>query len=168
MIDGTSAASPDWRTYLAQVGPRLILFARQWLPDTADAEDAVQEAFLRFWRKHQQPDERHTGLLFAAVRHSALDHLRAERRRKNREASSAKSSDQIVWFTPASDDGAALQTAVQGLAAEQREVLVLKIWGELTFVQIAEALGASPNTVASRYRYAINSLRKSLSPVRHE
>lgn len=168
-------ANSDWRAFFAHVGPRLILFARQWLPDTADAEDAVQEAFIRFWRKYRNPDEQHTGLLFAAVRHSALDHLRAENRRKRREAVSAElapiematlTSNQ--WFTSANDSGQALEVALQRLAAEQREVLVLKIWGDLTFAQIGDVVGSSPHTAASRYRYAINALRKFLRPIYHE
>ena len=168
MMNHATTASTDWRTYFVRVGPRLVLFARQWLPDPADAEDAVQEAFIRFWRKHSQPDEQHTGLLFAAVRHAALDHLRAERRRRVRETASAQQPTNDAWFAPAvGDEGPAIQTALQELAAEQREVLVLKIWGELTFAQISEALGASPNTVASRYRYAINHLRKTFRSVCH-
>jgi len=39
---------------------------------------------------------------------------------------------------------------------------VLKIWGELTFDQIATQLAISPNTAASRYRYALAGLRKEL------
>ncbi len=168
-------ATSDWRTYFARLGPRLILFARQWLPDVADAEDAVQEAFIRFWRKHQSPDERHTGLLFAAVRHSALDHLRSETRRRRRESASveqelaqAAPETKAPWFMPGNDGDQVLEIALQQLAAEQREVLVLKIWGELTFAQIGQALGSSPNTAASRYRYAISALRKILRPTCHE
>lgn len=77
--------SRNWRTYFAHFGPRLILFARQWLPDIADAEDAVQEAFARFWREHPRPDEDHAGVLFASVRTLALDHIRRETRRQRRE-----------------------------------------------------------------------------------
>lgn len=168
---------PDWRTYFARFGPRLILFARQWLPDIADAEDAVQEAFVRFWRKHRTPDEQHTGLLFAAVRSVALDHLRRETRRKRRET---LASDEHLSSVDEQQCGTSLfasmdvsevlpvEVALRHLPTEQREVLVLKIWGELTFAQIAEALGLSPNTAASRYRYAITALKKILRPVCYE
>ena len=43
--------------------------------------------------------------------------------------------------------------------AEQRELIALKIDGELTFAEIAACLGISPNTAASRYRYALEKLR---------
>ena len=166
----------EWRAYFARFGPRLVLFARQWLPDVADAEDAVQEAFVRFWRKQQNPDENHAGLLFAAVRHAAFDQIRRESRRKHRELTATDQGfypslqDQNTsWFEHSRpDQDLTVQAALQQLASEQREVLVLKIWGELTFAQIGVALELSPNTAASRYRYAVNALRKILKPVCHD
>jgi RNA polymerase sigma-70 factor (ECF subfamily) len=60
----------------------------------------------------------------------------------------------------------AVWAALRGLPAEQAEVVVLKIWEEMTFAQIAEILDASPNTVASRYQYAMAKLTQRLS--KHE
>ena len=56
-----------------------------------------------------------------------------------------------------------MQAALQKLPPEQREVIVLKIWGEFTFAEIANSLNESPNTVASRYRLGIASLKRHLS-----
>jgi RNA polymerase sigma-70 factor (ECF subfamily) len=47
-------------------------------------------------------------------------------------------------------------------------VLALKIWGGLTFAQIAAQLGIPPYTAASRYRYALAALRRDLTPLAHE
>jgi RNA polymerase sigma-70 factor (ECF subfamily) len=58
--------------------------------------------------------------------------------------------------------GERLQRALVALPLEQREVIMLKIDGELTFAQIAQVIGASMNTAASRYRYALEKLRKLL------
>jgi len=41
---------------------------------------------------------------------------------------------------------------------------VMKIWNELTFAEIGEALGISQNTAASRYRYGLENLKKTLRP----
>ena len=49
---------------------------------------------------------------------------------------------------------------LQKLPADQREVIVLKIWHEHTFEEIAELLQLSPNTVAGRYRYGMDKMRK--------
>ncbi len=49
------------------------------------------------------------------------------------------------------------------LPPEQREVIVLKIWHELTFELIGEMLGISPNTASGRYRYGMKKLRDCLT-----
>jgi len=59
----------------------------------------------------------------------------------------------------------ALEAALARLSADQREVIVLKIWGERTFEEIGGLLALSPHTVASRYRYALQALRRELSTV---
>jgi RNA polymerase sigma-70 factor (ECF subfamily) len=55
-----------------------------------------------------------------------------------------------------------IENAIYALPSEQAEVITMKMWGELTFAQIAEAVGVSANTVASRYRYALTTLRRVL------
>ena len=154
----------DWKTCFAQLGPALLLFARRWTNSRADAEDIVQEAFVRFWRGQHSIANR--ALLYAAVRSAALDRLRSDHRRARREASVAL--DGADHFEPqfaAGDEGQELlAAAVERLPDEQREVVILKIWNELTFAEIAGILEISPNTAASRYRYALGALRKTLQP----
>jgi RNA polymerase sigma factor (sigma-70 family) len=58
---------------------------------------------------------------------------------------------------------AAIDAALHKLPENQREVLVMKIWGGLSFPQIAEVLRISANTAASRYRYALAKLREQLA-----
>src|SRR6476646_9986139 len=77
----------DWKTCFAQLGPALLLFARRWTNCRADAEDIVQEAFVRFWRRQHSIENR--ALLYAAVRSTALDRLRSDQRRARREAAVA-------------------------------------------------------------------------------
>ena len=55
--------------------------------------------------------------------------------------------------------------SLRGLPVDQREVLVLKIWHGLTFVTIGEMLELSPNTVAGRYRYGLQKLRRALRTI---
>ena len=56
----------------------------------------------------------------------------------------------------------ALLRAVERLPNQQKEVITLKIWGELTFDEIGRSLDLSLNTVASRYRYALQKLKEWL------
>ena len=58
-----------------------------------------------------------------------------------------------------------VQQAVAKLPAEQAEVVVLKIWEQFTFAEIATLIDESPNTAASRYRYALEKLSRHLQPL---
>ena len=153
----------DWKVCFSELAPGLVLFARQFVRSAADAEDIVQEAFVRFWRKQHSIENR--ALLFAAVRSIAFDLLRRDARRARREANVVADADHWVApeFNTTSDTQQALTRAVDGLPAEQREVLVMKIWNELTFADIGSVLGISQNTAASRYRYALGALKKNLT-----
>ena len=66
------------------------------------------------------------------------------------------------------EQAASMQAALAQLPTAQREVIVLKIWGELTFAQIAQALDESINTIASRYRYGLEAMRRLLEPTDYE
>ena len=169
--DGTSSDDP-WRACYAALAPKLLLFARQWVLNRADAEDVVQAAFVRFWRKQPDAEPAHYPLLYAAVRTIALDHLRSQDRRLHREDAyyvEEARGGQVFTFNPDQAETAEhVQAALEHLPPEQRETLVLRIWGELTFAEIATTVGESINTVASRYRYGLQALRKHLKPQEYE
>jgi len=154
----------DWQTCFTQLGPALLLFARRWTNCRAEAEDIVQEAFVRFWRRQHSIENR--ALLYATVRSTALDRLRSDQRRARREAAVALDGAQHLEprFTTVDEGQRMLTAAVERLPNEQREVVILKIWNELTFAEIGQVLEISQNTAASRYRYALSALKKILQP----
>ena len=90
-----------------------------------------------------------------------MDLARSEDRRANRE--SATSSDTAwCWFDSTVEErerNLLIQVAMQNLPEIYRAVITLKVWGELTFPEIAEALEIPANTAASRYRYGLAELR---------
>jgi RNA polymerase sigma-70 factor (ECF subfamily) len=158
------ASHEHWKSCFSEMGPGLLLFARQWARSAADAEDIVQEAFVKFWRRNHEINNR--ALLYATVRSIALDFIRRDQRRARREATVFADANPTVdpQFELEDEVQSALAAAVCCLPQDQREVLVLKIWNELTFSEIASALGISQNTAASRYRYALANLKKNLQP----
>ena len=162
----------SWKEWFAAHGPKLLLCARLWTRCQSDAEDVVQEAFVRYWRHQRQLPGDPQALLITSIRRTAVDLARRDSRRVRREEKSdgALEERDAIFDPPALEKTERIreiEAALERLPPEQREVLALKIWNELTFEQIGETLGLSPNTAASRYRYALAALRKELTPLHH-
>jgi RNA polymerase sigma-70 factor (ECF subfamily) len=161
-------AQDSWKNWFESHGPRLLLVARQCTRSLADAEDVLQEAFVRFWRHQRKLGGEPMALVVTSIRRAAVDLARRDSRRSNREGQLENDRDGdenaplFNSMVEGDDRRRAIEAALLRLPGEQREVLVLKIWGELTFAEIAAQLGLSPNTVASRYRYALTALRQEL------
>ena len=142
-----------------QHGPALLLFAQAVTGERCRAQDAVHQVFLKLIEKgslNRVVDKK--AYLFACVRNAALNEGKLRERNAPLEPDSA-------WFIPPDRDYAGernLRCALGALPNDQREAMVLHIWGELTFSQISDLLGVSSNTVASRYRYALAKLRDSM------
>ncbi|HOU89005.1 MAG: ECF RNA polymerase sigma factor SigE [Verrucomicrobia bacterium ADurb.Bin006] len=157
----------EWRDLWAEYAPRLLLFARQQTPRLSDAEDIVQDAFVRYWRAQQANPSLSPDVLFVMIRRIAIDYARKNHGRFVRESEAgALSGPAEVWFVDPAEEQERkeeIEKALRSLPAEQREVLVLKVWGELTFERIGEMLEISPHTAASRYRYGLNQLKRVLS-----
>jgi RNA polymerase sigma-70 factor (ECF subfamily) len=147
------------------VGAGLYAFLAARLRDPHEAEDVLQQVFLDLARRPGRllGARRMGPWLFAKARNLAIDRLRARRRLEKREA------EWPAWLEPAGPGGglagegtARLAALVDGLPAEQREVIALKVFQEKTFAEVGEVLGISINTAASRYRYALEKLRQGM------
>jgi RNA polymerase sigma-70 factor (ECF subfamily) len=161
-MDGFST----WSEWLAEFGPRLMLYARQQTRCEADAEDVLQSALVKTWKLHgDRPTAEMLGLVFTNIRRCAIDLARNHDRRTDREQKAVEAmGPPVAWFEmPEDDDSRALQVALAALPEKFREVITLKMWGDLTFAQIAETLEIPANTAASRYRYGLEQLREQLS-----
>jgi len=142
-----------------QHGAALLVFASTMSGDRDRAQDALHQVFLKLVENgslNQAADKK--AYLFACVRNAVLNDSNLQRRNIAIEPDS-------VWFSPPDRDYAAeqnLRRALNALPDDQREVILLHVWGELTFSQIGDLLGFSANTAASRYRYALAKLRGSM------
>lgn len=154
----------EWETWLDRHGAALVLLARQHVASRADAEDVVQDAFVRFWRSRHRANDP-TAYLYTCVRHCALNWQRSRARRSRREEIAARPEAEATLTGPLSQEERrqAIEGELRNLPESQREVLVMKVWGSLSFLQIAEALQIPVNTAASRYRYALAKLRERLA-----
>ena len=156
--------SDEWRAWLRTSGPRFFLYARHQTRSESDAEDVLQDALVESWKRTggMPPD----ALVFSTIRRRAIDLARSTDRRSVREVEAG--TPDTDWFLPDVEERETqrlLEDAVKSLQPNYREVVTLKIWGGLTFQEIAETTGVPLNTAASRYRYALEGLRDILKGV---
>jgi len=128
--------------------------------DFASAEDVVQQVFLKLLQGKAAAAQAPLAYIYRSVRNASLNH----RRDHQRETEVPRSKP---WFTHATADRAtvlSLQNALRELPEEQRDAVFLRVWSGMTLQEIAEATETPLNTVASRYRYALDKLRSQLGP----
>lgn len=173
-------STTPWRTWLEAHGPKLLLFARQQTRSHEDAQDVLQDAFVKLVEKIRSGEfvggpDAWQAYLYTTIRRLAIDLSRRDDRRRKREdfvgvaADEDSSSPSHLWFESESSEDETrqqLEEKLKELPAKFSEVIIMKVWGERTFAEIAEALDISPNTAASRYRYGLEALKKSLTGAR--
>lgn len=140
--------------------------ARRYAPPGVDAADLTQEVFLILLKKFPgfRLTSRLTTYLFPIARRAALARARAgdvEARLAFRSPSAEAAGPGAV------ESDSALAEAMAGLAAGQREVLLMRAVDEMTLEEIALALGIPLGTVKSRLHLALTALRADTRARRH-
>ncbi len=154
-----------------RVGPMAFRLARAILGDAAAAEDVLQEAFLRLWRRRDELKKQHAldGYAVRTVRNLAYKRIR--RRKVEGTAQERLERTVVLVVSPPSHesgDAPPLNDALLALPAEQREVVHLRVYEGLAMKTIAERTGVPLGTVHSRYRYALARLKTELQGGRHD
>jgi RNA polymerase sigma-70 factor (ECF subfamily) len=150
----------------------LFAFVLNILREEADTRDVLQELFAKVARRpdllRNVKDPR--GFLLRLAHNMAIDLVRRRAARDRNEQSAAENAPLFAVSDNPDEKvfASSLAEALGELPAEQRAVVHLKLWEKLTFEQIAATLDISPNTAASRYRYAIDKLRERLRPIYDE
>jgi len=144
--------------------PRLYRYALAMTRHREDAEDVLQGAMVRVALHSQSlADALHPWpYVLQVVRHEAI--RSSQKKRRSRESCSLIEVEGD-FSGESSELRDLVQDALQKLPPEQAEIVVLKIWEEMTFLEISQVLDEPPNTIASRYRYALQKLSRSLEPL---
>lgn len=153
--------------------PALHAFALSLTHSAPDTKDLLQEVFVKLARQPSLLDDvrDERGFLLRLIHNAAIDLFR--RRTTRTAAVEALGQEPAPVFAPAANpDEQAYRDALGGalaeLPAEQRAVVHLRLREGRTFDAIAELLGISLNTAASRYRYGLDKLRARLRPLYEE
>lgn len=129
---------------------------------TGCGEDCVQDAFIRLASQHPEPDDP-AAWLMRVVRNAAIDAVRSQCRRREREISSFDSHH--AWLTPvdsSSLDGPSadeIQNALMTLDDVTRDIVVAHLWNDMTFRQIADVVELSSATAHRKYEDGLKTLR---------
>jgi len=167
------AAGPDLERLYDEHAQSLFAFLLNLTRDEDDTRDLLQEIFIKLTRNPALFDgvRNERAFLIRLAHNAAIDLMR--RRGSRDKARERLAAEAPSLFAPTSDPDeqafrAALAEALGELPPEQRAVVHLKLWEELTFEQVAGLLDIPLNTAASRYRYALDKLRERLRPLYEE
>ena len=163
---------------------RLRSFIRRRVPDPRDAEDILQDVFYKLVEANSllMPIEHVTGWLFRVARNRITDRFRKKQPESLSEIAIAGEDDErLQWedLWPSHDAGPdalyarhvlldELESAIDELPKEQREVFVAHEVEGRSFKEMAAETGVSVNTLLSRKRYAVRHLRERLQGIYDE
>ena len=141
--------------------PMIFSVVSDMVKSREDAEDITSEFFIRLWdiAGTYRPLKGHRAWMITIARNMAIDYLR----KKSHETPAAEIPDYLQEKASAEENicqKLSLEQALLTLKKEERQIVNLKIMGELTFREIAKILKKPPGTVAWRYRTAMEKLKE--------
>ena len=160
-MDMTVVNAEQVAAWYEAYGPELLLFARQ-MSDGQQAEDIVQEAFIKLLGQRKQPDNARVWL-YRVARNEALSVLRRLSRRRSADKQLSDTSEHC--FDSRSDDlidARTVQSLLERLPKPQREIVLLRIWGQMTLQETAGIVSKPVSTVHYLYRQGLEAMRKQL------
>ncbi|CAN5338945.1 RNA polymerase sigma factor [soil metagenome] len=158
------------RAFIGRKGPRMLALARRMLGDAMEAEDVVQDVFLRVWK--QAPSWTPGPARFDTWMHRVALNLCYDRLRKRREQPMAEPPEQIDEGPApdsgliAGDLGRRVDAALADLPERQREAVVLCHYQALTNIDAAALMEISVEALESLLSRGRRTLRASLADLR--
>jgi RNA polymerase sigma-70 factor (ECF subfamily) len=151
----------------------LFRYARSILANESAAKDVLQDVFVKLARSGMPEVENEKAWLYRLAHNAAIDQLRRIAKRRDHDRASREESGTVHPGNTGSDPDRAelarqLDAAVALLPPLQQSVARLRLWQEMTFQEIATIQGIPLNTAASRFRYALETLRGRLKPLYEE
>ena len=173
LMEGVRAGRAEsLRVLLHRYWTPLVSYASGVVETADDAEDVVQETFVRIWRHRADwtPSGTVVAYFYRITRNLALNAKRDRLSHDDRGDSRLSSGflHQAVPRTPEENFASEalrkeLNNAINSLPDRRREIFVLSRFHGLTHGEIAETMGISPQTVSNQMSSALTDLRKALS-----
>jgi RNA polymerase sigma-70 factor, ECF subfamily len=145
-------------------GASLYRYALMILASREGAEDVIQQVFAALLDSRRRRIDDEERYLRRAVRNACYSALRHQKIRRGPAVDEALLEVAAEAAPVSEEDRIALAEAIRELPPDQREVIHLHIFEGRTFKDVAEMTGEPLNTIASRYRYALEKLKATLTP----
>lgn len=156
----------DWGTWLQHHGGKLYYFAVHW--NAEDPEDALQHAVVQTARavtegRCEAAADAALRYAYTTLRHR-LHRVRAQQEQRQRSESAWGREHPLLTADDATEEECRLvEKALQQLPSEEADIVVLHLWENMSFKDIAVLLDKNRNTVAARYRKALSALRRTIT-----
>lgn len=140
----------------------IFMVVNEILRNKEDAEDVTQEFFIRLYRVAgvYKPGSGHKGWIATIARNLALDHIR----KHSREMATEEVEEDITEFTSGPEQevvgNMVINDALNALKEDERQIVAMKILGDMKFREIADVLNIPLGTVTWKYQNAIKFLRR--------
>lgn len=147
------------RTVVDRYGRSLVLLARQWCNSP---DDALQESLIDLVRLEESP-QNPVAWLFRVVRNKAMSQARSQRRRESYQQAAAEQKS--AWFESDPSiglDGELVANLLESLPEIERQIVTCRVWGQLSFAEIAELVDRPIANVFRLYRATLVKLREQL------
>lgn len=163
-----SAAAPamDWAAWLQRHSGKLYYFAVHWNAD--DPENELQHAVVQTARavtegRCEAAADAALRYAYTTLRHR-LHRVRAQQEQRQRSESAWGREHPLLTADDATEEECRLvEQALQQLPPEEADIVVLHLWENMSFKDIAVLLDKNRNTVAARYRKALSALRCTIT-----
>ncbi|RFP16066.1 MULTISPECIES: RNA polymerase sigma factor [unclassified Duganella] len=176
MTPPNSTTEQDIAATVLRERSRLGNFIRRRVSDPTDADDILQDVFYEFVQAYRLPEpiEQVSAWLFRVARNRIIDRFRKKKEVRLDDMAGEDGEDcRLDLLLPSADGGpedayarstllAELQTALEELPANQREVFIAHELDGASFKEMAAQSGLSINTLLARKRYAVLYLRTRL------
>jgi len=169
-VDTKSPSTWDFRNLFDEYYPRLVLYAFEIIGDKCQAEDVVQEAFVKYWKNKGNVATQPTTIknyLYATVRNASFNILRHEKVKQRfcQQQVTEEAEEQNALYTLIQSEViAALAKAIHSLPEGCQRISCLSFLEGMKNEEVANHLGVSINTVKTQKRRAIQLLRMRMNP----
>ncbi len=138
----------------------LMLYARNWV-DESRASDVVQQVFVKLFVLAESPRDVRAWV-FRSVRNAAISMLREQNRRKHRERQVSISKSLFEEAPAATVDRETVAEVLAAIGEAEREVVILRVWGEMTLEEVASVTGMSVASVHRMYRGTLAVIKAAM------